>query len=72
MTNANRIYQPATTDTTIDGMRRARNSMRIRLWDDAYFAHRYLCHPGHSCQDGCEMSPMPSRAALYNSEIEQA
>lgn len=63
-------FQPATTDTTIEGYRRARNAMRIRLWNDADFAHRWLCHPGHRCKDGCEEHADPERLALYQSDIE--
>lgn len=65
------IFQPYTTDTTRNGRRRARNSMRLRLWADDVFAHRWLCHEGDSkCPDGCDTKPDPSRLALYNSDIE--
>jgi hypothetical protein len=64
------IYQPATTDTTTNGAMVARNAMRQRLTDDDAFAHRWLCHPESDCRDGCDVRPIPSRLALYESEIE--
>ena len=68
------VYQPFTTDASEDGMRRARNAMRERLWADNAFAHRWLCHPGHSCEDGCDGSAgtddFAARVALYQSDIE--
>lgn len=56
---------------TLQDLIRERNSLRLKLWDDPVFAHRYLCHAdGGPCLDGCDSIPNPTRAALYNSEIE--
>lgn len=63
-------YQPATTDVTPRGLKIARNAMRQRLWDDPIFAHRWLCHPERECKDGCDDAAIPSRWALYDSELE--
>jgi len=66
------MHQPATTDTTADGLRRARNAMRLRLdcmtlWQQ----HAWLCHPGEACEDGCDAQALPERLALIESEIEE-
>lgn len=69
-----RVYQPATTDCTPNGLLRARNAMRERLWADDAFAHRWLCHPEHECVDGCdgtmEAPRYMERLALYQSDME--
>jgi hypothetical protein len=39
------VFQPYTTDVTIEGLKRARNSMRLKLWADPSWAHLWLCHP---------------------------
>lgn len=65
------MFQPYTTDVTRDGLRRARNAMRLRLWADDSFAHRWLCHEGNGkCPDGCDTKADPRRLALYKSEVE--
>jgi len=67
------LFQPTTTDVTPAGLMRARNSMRIMLWNDSSFAHRWLCHPARECEDGCEggfASHYDARLALYQSELE--
>lgn len=65
------MFQPYSTDWTCDGKRRARNAMRLRLWADDAFAHRWLCHVDRKCEDGCDVRPEPARLALYESEVEQ-
>lgn len=62
--STNGLFQPATTDTTAEGARRARNAMRLRLWADDRFAARWLM------SDGGE-TPDPARVALYQTEIEE-
>lgn len=66
------MYQPATTDTSMSGHRRARNAMRLMLWADDIFAHSWLVHDGNSkaCPDGCNHAASAGRKALYQSEIE--
>jgi hypothetical protein len=64
------IYQPVTTDITIEGFKVARNSMRLKLWNDDIFAHKWLCHPNNDCKDGCDIKPIESRFNLYESEVE--
>jgi hypothetical protein len=63
-------HQPMTTDTTNMGRKIARNSLRLQLWADDAFAHAFMCHPGKHCRDGCNIAPMASRLALYQSELE--
>ena len=65
------LYQPYTTDCTPRGLLIARNAMRLRLWaDDTWFVHRWLCHPGEDCKDGCDVMGDPGRIVLYQSELE--
>lgn len=64
------MYQPATTDVTASGLKRARNAMRLKLWADDSFAHCWLCHPGEPCADGCDTPAIGERLALYQSELE--
>jgi hypothetical protein len=59
------------TDTTNRGRKIARNSLRLQLWTDDVFAHRFLCHPDKPCQDGCDVTPKADRVALYQSELEE-
>lgn len=66
------MHTPFTTDTTHGADVRARNAMRLQLWADDGFAHRWLCHPGTECADGCDAAAEPGRAALYESELEGA
>jgi hypothetical protein len=56
----NAIYQPATTDRTIEGLKRARNA--IRLWADDALAAKWLMADG-------DFVPA-DRKALYESELE--
>jgi hypothetical protein len=65
------MHQPFTTDSTTTGSKAARNAMRLRLWADDYFAHRWLCHPGEECRDGCDVQAAASRVDLYQSDVEQ-
>jgi len=65
------IHQPMTTDCTPAGLKRARNQMRIRLWDGSLDAHRWLCHPERECKDGCNDEPLPGKVELYQSELEK-
>ena len=66
------MFQPYTTDITRDGMRRARNAMRLRLWADDVYAHRWLCHQlSEPCPDGCDAAADPQRKALYESDLEE-
>ncbi len=62
-------------DGTAEGAKRARNTLRLRLWGDDVFAHRWLCHPARECDDGCAGEPdvgdHGSRLALYQSEMEE-
>lgn len=48
--------------------------MRLKLWEDNAFAHKWLCHDDMVCPDGCEgysMAPnYNARVALYESAIE--
>lgn len=62
--------RPSTTDTSVGAHARARNSLRLQLWSDDAFAHRWLCHEGHACADGCDATAEPRRLALYASDIE--
>lgn len=68
------FFQPTTTDTTLNGLIRARNAMRLKLWEDNSFAHKWLCHDDLVCPDGCAgESKAPNynaRVALYESAIE--
>lgn len=64
------MYQPATTDSSADGLMRARNAMRERLEADPCFAHRWLCHPERDCEDGCDERAHHDRLALYLSPME--
>ena len=67
------MFQPHTTDTTKDGLRRARNAMRLKLWNDDAFAHMWLVHHPHgedTCPDGCDQQANPQRVELYQSELE--
>lgn len=64
------IYQPHTTNTTLQGLKVARNSMRLKLWNDTDFAHKWLCHPDRDCFDGCDGGVIPERFALYKTELE--
>ncbi len=66
------MHQPYTTDNTRQGQTVARNAMRIKVWADPQFAHRWLCHPGKACDDGCDVAADPAKLALYQSEIEAA
>lgn len=66
----NKFFQPATTDLTLQGFKIARNNMRLNLWNDVDFAHKWLCHPGKECEDGCYSFPNPMKLALYESELE--
>lgn len=54
-----------TTDTTPRGLEIANKNMANRLADDDVFAHRWLCHPEHECEDGCDVEAIPSRLELY-------
>lgn len=66
------MYQPTTTDTTANGLRVARNAMRLKLWADPVFAHRWLSHPERECEDGCYGDgATQARLALYQSELEE-
>lgn len=69
------MYQPYTTDLTFQGLKVARNTMRLQLWSDnpffgENFVHKWLCHPNEECKDGCEAPAIPERLALYQSELE--
>lgn len=66
------MHTPYTVDTTPAGQVVSRNTMRLRLWADPVFAHRWMCHPDSECADGCDAAPIPARAALYQSEVEPA
>lgn len=61
-------------DGTMEGRKRARNTLRLRLWSDDAFAHRWLCHPARDCRDGCagevEVPDHGNRIALYQTDIE--
>lgn len=35
------------------------------LHDDPVLVHRWLCHPGKNCEDGCDIMPIPERLAVY-------
>lgn len=65
------MYQPATTGTTNRDQLVARNALRLKLWQDDAFAHRFLCHPNRECEDGCSATAHVSRVALYQSELEE-
>lgn len=57
--------------TTLQDLVLERNSLRIKLWADDVFAHRWLCHPdGEPCSDGCNAAVKGSRKAFYESDIE--
>ena len=62
------IFQPYTTDRTHDGLRRARNAMRLRLWNDDDFAHRWLCHSGVECKDGCGVDAVTVSARVVDDQ----
>lgn len=68
------LFQPATTDCTANGLLRTRNAMRLRLWENDGFAHRWLTHPERECDDGCTGHNRPEdynrRVALYESGLE--
>jgi hypothetical protein len=66
-----KIFQPYTTDTTPEGMKRARNNIRVMLktWPDED-VHMWLCHPGKPCEDGCDVPAISERHKLYASEVE--
>jgi hypothetical protein len=67
-------FQPYTTDTTKHGLMIARNATRLRLWNDPVAAHRFLCHPGEPCEDGCEggdPADWREREALLSSDLEE-
>lgn len=64
------MYQPRTTDVTIEGLKVSRNNMRLILWNEPEFAHKWLCHPNNNCEDGCNMKAIKNRLDLYESEIE--
>lgn len=64
------MIQPHTTDNTIEGRKRARNAMRLRLWANDVFAHKWLCHPERECEDGCDTAVIPERVELYQSDLE--
>lgn len=64
------MFQPYTTDNSTDGKRIARNVMRLRLWADDVFAHRWLVHPNVACIDGCDANAKSERLSLYESDIE--
>jgi hypothetical protein len=66
------VHQPFTTDVTIEGLKRARNAMREKLWADPAFAHMFLVHDdGKKCPDGCDTRYVNhSRLELYQSELE--
>jgi hypothetical protein len=67
-------FQPYTSETTTRGLLVARNATRERLWSDDDAAHRFLCHPGEACADGCEggyPADWRARLALYTSDLEQ-
>lgn len=43
-----------------------RELMEKLVWDNDY-AHAWLCHSdGSECSDGCNTTPAPDRAALYD------
>jgi hypothetical protein len=66
-------FQPYTTEATARGMLIARNATRLRLWADPEAAHRFLCHPGEECEDGCSGGyprDWMQRQALLNSDLE--
>ena len=66
-----KVFQPYTTDATPAGLVVARNTMRLRLADMAVSdTHRWLCHPGRECADGCDAAPIPERLALIQSDHE--
>lgn len=65
-----KMHQPYTTETTARGLLIARNSMRLKLWADDVFAHRWLCHPSRECKDGCDVKADSARLKLYESELE--
>ncbi len=65
------MYQPYTSDITPQGLKVARNAMRLKLWDDNVFAHRWLTHPDRECFDGCDEAAIPERLSLYMSNIER-
>lgn len=62
-------------DGTAEGRKRARNTLRLRLWSDDALAHRWLCHPHRECYDGCagevEVPDYGNRLALYQTDIEE-
>ena len=64
------MNQPHTTDVTPRGLKIARNAMRLKLWAEPFFAHRWLCHPERDCKDGCDDAANPDRLELYQSELE--
>ena len=67
------MYQPETTGTTNRDQLVARNALRLKLWADDTFAHRFLCHPERECEDGCHGPMAPGyagRVALYQSDLE--
>lgn len=47
-----------------------RNALRDRLAADPVFAHRWLCHPGVECEDGCEVAAYPDHLEFYYSPRE--
>lgn len=41
---------------TLQELARERNAMRLKLWADDAFAHRWMCHPERECEDGCNVA----------------
>lgn len=37
--------------------------------NDAVLEHEWLCHPGERCKDGCDMSAIPERLAVYTESV---
>lgn len=63
--------QPYTTDQTTQGRLVAENALRLKLWADDAFAHRWLCHAdGGECDGGATCSTPQNRKAFYESDLE--
>lgn len=74
MKTSTALFQPRTTEHTLEGMLRARNSLRQQLWAAPLAqAHDWLCHQetgSAACDGGSSCSPDPARLALYQSDLE--